>query len=122
MGIKSEKKKLNGLRRESSGASEFIENLFDQLGFYKLPEVSKKAIKGVLAKKYREFEIIGSSEHDRRMRSCLAQFQSNITYSDHYKKCVQEVSNNNSNLKMINLFAEMRNSPLNIINKKKRKK
>ncbi|MFW9970136.1 MAG: hypothetical protein ACFFDF_08045 [Candidatus Odinarchaeota archaeon] len=115
MGIKSEKKKLIELRGEISKAPEFIENLNDHNQFSK---ASKKVIKNILEQKKTEFEIIGSSKHDQYMRACLAQFQSNITYSDIYKKCVLEVNDNTKNIKMINQFAEIRDSH----NKKKRKK
>jgi len=119
MGVKSEKKRLTSILGTDSGKLEFTENLFDNFAENKLPEDSKIAIKNVLTKKYEEFEIIASSKDDQYMRTCLAQFLNNVTYSDLYKRCVQEIKNNPRQINMANLFASIRNSDKN--DKKRRK-
>lgn len=121
MGTKSEKKKINGLMGVSSGAPEFIKNLFDQIHHNNLSKGSKKIIKDTLAQKYKEFEIIGNSEADRFMRQNLHLFHSNITFDEKYQDCVLEINNNMKRVKMSNSLTEIRNSSNKKNDNKKRK-
>lgn len=115
MGVKTEKKKINRVIGATSGAPEFIENLFDQLNCYKLPEASKRVIKNTLAKKYKEFNIL-DTEPVKLLYKNLGVFTKNI-FDERYQDCVLEIQNNTKRVNMSNLFITIRNS-----NKKKRKK
>lgn len=119
MGVKSERKKLNGLMGGISGVPEFTENLNDQLHFNKLSEASKKVIKNTLARKFREFDIL-DTEPVRCLVKNMSQFTKNITSDKKYQDCVLEINNNIKQVKLSNSLTEIRN--LNKRNKKKGKK
>jgi len=112
MGIKSEKKRLTSVLGTDSGKLEFTENLFDNFAENRLSEASKESIKNVLAKKYKEFDVL-NTEPVRFATHNLHRFAKFITFDKKYQDCVIEIQNNIKQVNIANLFASIRNSDNN---------